>query len=349
MTLYLLSISGVFIIIASYLFVAGIRAWADRKKILDIPNERSSHHKPIPRGGGIAIVVITMGALWIVYIMYPSVYEIKNIITFTMAGIIVAGISLLDDLSSIRNTVRFLVHGFVAIAIIWNIGFISEISIPIIGEIKLQFAGIIITFLFIVGLTNAYNFMDGIDGIAAVQAIIAGLGWAIIGYFYSHSLILLLGFVVTVSSIGFLIHNWHPARIFMGDVGSAFLGFTFATITIIGVQKDPILVYPGILLVWPFIFDTVYTLIRRMVYRENIFEAHRSHLYQRLVIAGWGHRSVTILYGILASVAWIPIGFMVWKIQVGYILTFLIPILLFLLLLVITFRYEKRYSRYSSC
>ena len=344
MSLYLVFIAGVFIFIASYLFVAGIRAWADRKKILDIPNERSSHQKPIPRGGGIAIVVLTIVAIWIFCIIYPSLYEIKYIITFTLAGIIVAGISLLDDLSSIRNTVRFLFHGFAAIAIIWNIGFISEISIPIIGELNLQYAGYLITFLFIVGLTNAYNFMDGIDGIAALQAIIAGLGWAIIGYFYSYPLILLLGFVVMISSIGFLIHNWHPARIFMGDVGSAFLGFTFATITIIGVQKDPILVYPGILLVWPFIFDTVYTLLRRLVYRENIFEAHRSHLYQRLVIAGWGHRSVTILYGLLACAAWIPIGFIIWTMHIGYILTFSIPVILVIILLAVTFQYEKRYT-----
>lgn len=344
MTLYIISLSSIFIFIASYLLVAGIRSWADRKRILDVPNERSSHDRPIPRGGGISIVSLTMGGIWLFYVIDPALYTIDMMVIFTIGAIIIAGISLLDDLYSIRNGIRFIVHGIAATGIIWKIGFFYELPIPFFGNMYLEYAGIILTFLFIVGLTNAYNFMDGIDGIAGIQAIIAGIGWAVVGYIYSVHFILILALLIAASSAGFLFHNWHPAKIFMGDVGSAFLGFTFAAITMIAVKHDPLLLYAGILLLWPFIFDTVYTFLRRILHKENIFEAHRSHLYQRLVIAGWGHCSVTILYGILACSAWIPIGLMLWKIQIGYLLIFTIPVLLFIFLVTVTSRYEKRYT-----
>lgn len=344
MSLYIIISIVLIVTFLSYIFVAGIRKWSEHRQILDIPNERSSHNRPIPRGGGISIVTLSISGLWIIYLIGSSIFRLDWLIYFSLGGLLVSGISLLDDLYSVRNTLRFTIHGVAGILIIWGVGYVSLISFPEEINFNIGSMGLVLTFIYIVGLTNAYNFMDGIDGIAAVQAIIAGVGWVIIGHIYSDPLILLLGLLIVTTSTGFLIHNWHPAKIFMGDVGSAFLGFTFATITMIAVKHDPLLLYAGILLVWPFIFDTLYTLFRRMVHKENIFEAHRSHLYQRLVISGWGHRSVTILYGILACSAFIPVGFIVWKNQIWYILTFSIPFLLFIVLIVVTSRYEKRYA-----
>jgi Fuc2NAc and GlcNAc transferase len=102
------------------------------------------------------------------------------------------------------------------------------------------------------------------------------------------------------TNLGFIFHNWQPARIFMGDVGSAYIGFSFAFLTMYAYSIDARLFITGVLFVWPFIFDGAYTLCRRILKKENIFQAHRSHIYQRLVIAGSSHRFVSILYGVFA-------------------------------------------------
>ena len=141
--------------------------------------------------------------------------------------------------------------------------------------------------------------MDGIDGIAAGQAITAGLGWAIVGWLADDLRPMLLGGLLTATSAGFLVHNWSPASIFMGDIGSAFLGYCFATLGLLGGGGGSGALI-GILLVWPFVFDTAFTFCVRLRRRENIFKAHRSHLYQRLVLTGLSHRAVTLLYVALA-------------------------------------------------
>ncbi len=142
------------------------------------------------------------------------------------------------------------------------------------------------------------------------QAVIAGLGWLAMGQLVGQPLVSLVGVLVAGSSLGFLGHNWPPARIFMGDVGSAFLGFTLATLAVLSGLADARLPFAGVLALWPFVFDTAFTLLRRWRRGENIFAAHRSHLYQRLVIAGWRHRDVTLLYLWLAllAVALLPLG-----------------------------------------
>jgi UDP-N-acetylmuramyl pentapeptide phosphotransferase/UDP-N-acetylglucosamine-1-phosphate transferase len=113
-------------------------------------------------------------------------------------------------------------------------------------------------------------------------------------------MILILGVLLAASSAGFLVHNWPPARIFMGDVGSAFLGFVFATLPSMLQLPSSRPAAIGFLVVWPFVFDTAFTFLRRLRRKESVFSAHRSHLYQRLVIAGWSHVTVTLLYSTLA-------------------------------------------------
>jgi UDP-N-acetylmuramyl pentapeptide phosphotransferase/UDP-N-acetylglucosamine-1-phosphate transferase len=129
----------------------------------------------------------------------------------------------------------------------------------------------------------------------------ASTGWPL-GLLTELPMVSALGVLVAGSSLGFLGHNWPPARIFMGDVGSAFLGFTLAMLAVIGGLADPRLPFAGVLVVWPFVFDATFTILRRLRRGENIFAAHRSHLYQRLVIAGWSHRTVTLLYLALAGI-----------------------------------------------
>jgi UDP-N-acetylmuramyl pentapeptide phosphotransferase/UDP-N-acetylglucosamine-1-phosphate transferase len=155
--------------------------------------------------------------------------------------------------------------------------------------------------VWIVGLCNAYNFMDGIDGIAAAQAIVAGAGWAWLGWRGGDAMTALAGALIAGASLGFLFFNWPPAKVFMGDAGAAFLGFTFAALTVLALTQSLERAAAGALFVWPFLFDTTFTLVRRLVRGENVLRAHRSHLYQRLVARGWSHARVTMLYAALAA------------------------------------------------
>lgn len=212
----------------------------------------------------------------------------------------IAGVSWIDDLKSLRRSVRFTMHLVAASAVIWALGPIREITLPPIGTLALGPTAIPITLVWIVGLTNAFNFMDGIDGIAGLQAIIAGVGWTALGASDAISVSMIVGVSLSSASLGFLIYNWPPAKIFMGDVGSAYLGFMFAVTPLLCTRDRSQASIAAILFVWPFVFDATFTFVRRLLRREKVFEAHRSHLYQRLVIAGWPHSRVTTLYGCLA-------------------------------------------------
>ena len=284
-----------------YLAVSGLRRWAERRQILDIPNERSSHIQPIPRGGGIAICTITLTGL-IAYQFLDLDWSWSVLLAYSIGASLIAGVSWRDDLHSLTNWVRFSAHSVGALVAILGVGTWHLVSLPWMGEFYLGGWGWIVTFLWIVGLTNAYNFMDGIDGLAAGQAVVAGFGWAVVGWLASLSFVSIVGLLLAASSLGFLGHNWPPARIFMGDVGSAFLGYSFAFLPVVAARADPALAVVGVLLLWPFLFDTMFTFLRRLYHRENVFAAHRSHLYQRLVIAGATHRGVTLCYLVLAMV-----------------------------------------------
>jgi len=158
-----------------------------------------------------------------------------------------------------------------------------------------------LTILWIVLLTNAYNFMDGIDGIAGVQALIAGTGWTIVALQAGSRDIAALSLPVAGASSGFLLHNWQPAKVFMGDAGSGFFGFLLAALPLLAPRGQISLLWCGVLLMWPFLFDTGFTVLRRASRFENILSAHRSHIYQRLVIAGCSHARVSLLYAGLAT------------------------------------------------
>lgn len=285
----------------SWFGVLLVRLVADRGRLMDIPNERSSHERPTPRGGGLAIVAATLGGVLIPCFM--GRYEWLGLfLPYTVGALMVAAVSWLDDLATVSNRVRFGVHTGAAVLTMLSIGYIDRITIPFLGNTYLWFFGIPLTFLWIAGLTNAFNFMDGIDGIAGMQATITGMGWAVLGILNDMPAVSALGFTAAVASLGFLVHNWPPARIFMGDVGSAFLGYTFAFLGVAAARGGPEMAFCGLLMVWPFVFDTVYTLVLRWRRHEDIFAAHRSHLYQRLLLLGYSHRQVTLLYSGFALV-----------------------------------------------
>jgi len=272
-----------------------VRRYALRKELIDVPNERSSHAQPTPRGGGLAIALVTLCGL-LSYSLLISLGYWRVIVFYVCGAVLVAVVSWLDDLYVLPNIVRFVTHSLAAVLTIIGFGHWDTVIVPLLGQVHLAWLGLPVSFLWIVGLTNAYNFMDGIDGIAGGQAVVAGIGWAIVGMLIDLPFVGILGALLAATSLGFIFHNWPPARIFMGDVGSAFLGFSFACLAIAGASREPSLAIAGVLLVWPFVFDTLFTFFRRLKNRENVFAAHRSHLYQRLVISGSSHQTVTLLY-----------------------------------------------------
>jgi UDP-N-acetylmuramyl pentapeptide phosphotransferase/UDP-N-acetylglucosamine-1-phosphate transferase len=253
------------------------------------------HALATPRGGGAAIVVISVVGLAAAAVLGARP-EPPVLAGYLTGALIIVAVSLADDVWRLPSGIRLGVHLLGAILVVGGIVLGSRLMA--FGDASLSWLLLAAAILWMVGMTNAYNFMDGIDGLASTQAIVAGLGWLVLGAISHEYWLELLGLFLAATSTGFLIHNWWPAKIFMGDVGSAFLGFTFAFMALAALRHTPQVALVGGLLLWPFLFDTVFTMVRRFLGGENIFLAHRSHLYQRLVLAGWNQAAVTSLYGL---------------------------------------------------
>lgn len=294
---------GALVLGLSYMGVAAIRRWALRRNLLDVPNERSSHTNPTPRGGGLAIAVIVLIG-FVIFQLSRGNLTSKGFLGYLLGASIVAAISAFDDVYSLPAWVRLPIHLLAAAVFAVLAGSVTRIYLPFVGDVNLGWLGFPITLLWIAGFTNAFNFMDGIDGIAAGQAIVAAAYWIVITTAIGTPALTTLSVLVAGASLGFLFHNMPPARIFMGDVGSTVLGYTFATLPVLAFNQtgDSRLFIVGTLFVAPFIFDTTLTMLRRALQKEHLLRAHRSHLYQRLTKLGYYHGSVTTLYIVMGMV-----------------------------------------------
>jgi Fuc2NAc and GlcNAc transferase len=274
--------------------------WAEARGVVDRPNHRSSHTRTTARGGGLAIVSITMLAAVVASLRDPA--AVPRLAGALVPAVGVALVSWIDDVRMLPNWIRFSSHVLGAAAATAALGPISVVDLGSFGSLDLGTAAWPLTILWIVGLTNACNFMDGVDGIAGITALTAGGGLAAAAGAAGAPAVAALALGLAAASAGFLWWNWQPARIFMGDVGSAFCGFLLAVLPMaMPPEFVPVAVPIAVLTMWPFVFDTLFTLGRRLWRGENVFRAHRSHLYQRLVISGWSHRRVASLYGLLAA------------------------------------------------
>lgn len=297
-------------LVASAALTMRLVGWTTARGAIDIPNERSSHARATPRGGGLAIVAVTLAAAALVCILHPE--AAGRVLGAMLPAAAIAAVSWIDDIRSLPNRIRFAVHLGSAIAATAVLGPVERIDLGGhgghgghggLGTFELGLAAWPLTILWIAGLTNAFNFMDGIDGIAGITAAVAGLVLAAVAASCRSPAVGGIAAAFAAAAGGFLVWNWQPARIFMGDVGSAFCGFALATLPLaLPRESIPAALPVAIAPLCPFIVDTGLTLVRRLVARENIFQAHRSHLYQRLVIAGWSHRAVAALYGLLAVI-----------------------------------------------
>jgi glycosyltransferase WbpL len=270
----------------SALLVYGVRALGRRRALLDEPNARSAHTRPTPRLGGCGVI----GAfLAIAVLTLPTLHDGTLPVIIGVGG--VSALGLLDDLRPVPARYRILVQAAAAGAVVWfrrdalSTGFLWSFQLPpwLLAPLAV---------LWIVWMTNLYNFMDGIDGLAAGQAIFASLGLAAFTAGESGSLYLLL-VLLAASSAGFLVFNYPPATIFMGDAGSTAIGFFLACVPLLQ-SAHPVPVEAVWIAVGLFILDATATLARRVRNGERWYEAHRSHWYQRPLNHGVPHRTVTL-------------------------------------------------------
>lgn len=284
--------------LASVALVAGIRHLSRHDVLVDHPNERSLHVTPTPRGGGVGVMVAVSLAMGSVGVLIP---DLRATVVWVIApGLAVSIIGFVDDVHGVDAATRLMAHVAIATALVIGVGGWPRVVWPGLGSVNLGWLGVPFSIVFLIGLTNAYNFMDGIDGIAGSQAVIAGIGWTGLGALFDDPLLTVTGAVLATSSAGFLVFNWPPAKVFMGDVGSSFTGFLLAALCVVVARRSPVAATAGVVFVWPFVFDTTFTFVRRAVRREQLMRAHRSHLYQRLVLSGRTHGTVSLLYGGLA-------------------------------------------------
>lgn len=267
----------------------------------DLPNDRSLHVGITPRGGGLSIVA----ALLLVQLVLSARGEGFFPGSAAVAGFFtIALVSFWDDRVSLPSWLRFLIH-FGAAGMLYSDGLRWEV-LPLPGwtegPVSLGWFALPATLMATVWFTNLYNFMDGMDGFSGGMTVFGFGGVAWLAHLGGDPQLAVLSAVTAASAAGFLVWNFPPARIFMGDVAAAPLGFLVAVVSFRGVASGCFDIWAPVILFAPFWFDATVTLFRRALRRERFWKAHRSHAYQRLVQAGWGHRRTTLTeYVLMAS------------------------------------------------
>jgi len=267
-----------------------------RSGIVDHPNKRSSHEVPTARGGGVVILaVIGSGSMWLGWHMESQV-------TYYLAllSLLLTLVSWVDDVKGLSAKLRLGCHVAAGVCGALAIG-AASLQMDFGGGLSWQppaMLGFSLAVFYLVGFTNAFNFMDGIDGLAAGQAALTAASAGLLSGLATHSwgeAPVLFSFLVAGSCAGFIPHNFPQARIFMGDVGSVPVGFLLACLSIWTAQQSQWwLLIPLVMLQANFILDTFLTFVRRVVRGERWNEAHHEHFYQRLVRAGMSHTVVTL-------------------------------------------------------
>ena len=269
--------------------------------LVDRPVERSLHDRPTSRAGGIAILAGVAAGLAVVVLMEASARGYG----WVLAGaLIIVSVSFADDARRVSPAVRIVCH-FAAAACVLQAGLpVERIVLPGAGLDLGTVAGAVFTMLFVTWVVNLYNFMDGMDGFAGGMATIGFTTLALLCIHRDAIVLVAASAVVAASSLGFLLFNFPPAKIFMGDLGSSLLGYLCAVMMLWAERSAAVPLWISILVFSPFIVDASVTLVRRSIAGERPWRAHRSHFYQRLVLLGWGHRKTVVCeYGLMIACA----------------------------------------------
>lgn len=288
-------------LIVSFLLTLAIKRSASGLGLIDVPNERSSHAVPTPTGGGLAIAIAATAAMGLLAAigMIPT----RLFLALGPGGAAVAAVGFIDDRKSLRARIRLLVH-FSAAA--WAVACIGPVHVVDIGREApgLDWIDYAISTVGIAWFLNMFNFMDGIDAIAASEAVFLCAGTSLLAVF-SGAVSSLAGSAVVIgaASTGFLVWNWPPAKTFMGDVGSGYLGFVFAVMGVASGTHSGSALCSCLILAGVFVVDSTYTLVRRFMRGERVTEAHRTHAFQ-LLAQRMGHKNVTLAVT-LVNLAWL--------------------------------------------
>ncbi|MCC5809425.1 MAG: glycosyltransferase family 4 protein [Ectothiorhodospiraceae bacterium] len=298
----------------SALLTGAMRRFALRRRLVDVPNLRSSHTRITPRGGGLAIVLVCLLVL-----VVAGVQELAA--TWALAGVFFGGLAVavigyVDDQGHVAARWRVLVHVAAASLLVGAVGWVPPLplgpwEVPMVGPTTALLV------LFVVWMLNLYNFMDGIDGIAGVQAVSVCGGAAALLWWAGEWELALLVACFAAAALGFLFWNWPPAKIFMGDAGSGFLGFSVAALAVLTWSEAGFSPYAWLILLGVFIVDATLTLVRRVLRGERFYEAHRCHGYQHAARRLGGHRPVTLAVALcnlvwLLPLAWLATLYPVW-------------------------------------
>lgn len=281
----------------SWLLTRWFRAYAMRHQLLDVPNARSSHTVATPRGGGVAFVLSTIAA--VIGLAVAGLISPRLTVGLVGSGLLVAGVGYLDDRRPIPARWRLLSHGLAAA---WFLGWLGGLPSVVVGGLVIdpEWWGYGIAVLYLVWVLNLTNFMDGIDGIAALEGVMVCLGGSFLFWVvHSEESGLLAPLVLSAALLGFLVWNWPPAKIFMGDAGSGFLGLMLGAGSVVAARSDPVFLWSGLILLGVFLVDATMTLLRRIARGERFYEAHRSHAYQHAAIRWGSHRRVTLTVGLI--------------------------------------------------
>ena len=267
-----------------------------KANIMDVPGNRSSHKIPTPRSGGIGIIVAFVMVLLGAYI-YGTLEGIpsKPLLVIFASSLFMGFVGFLDDIRGLTWLTRFLVQLILATTIVLSGVTVKSLSLPYFGIIDMDIGGSILAVLWIMGLTNAFNFMDGINGISGGVALIVCI--IFLRIVHGNFLVLFALGLLPFAILGFLIFNFPKGKIFLGDSGSQFLGFFFASLgLILPLQEPAISLWIMPMAFFIYLFETAVTIVRRSLKKKTIFAAHRDHFYQLLVRSGWTHGAVAFLY-----------------------------------------------------
>jgi len=268
-----------------------VRRLAIRGNVIDVPNDRSSHRVPTPRGGGLAIAIVSM--MGVVLLWLVGKVPLWVLLGFCIPGATIAVIGLLDDVMQLPASIRLIVH-VVACAIgLWALPTLEFAGLPVRAVPLAVLVSLLL--LVLVWGVNLFNFMDGIDGIAAMEAVFVGLMIGVLSYSADASMSHLPAVIVAGAAAGFLILNWPPAKIFMGDSGSGFLGYALCFCGFAAAYAG-VNIWAFVIVVGAFVADATVTLIRRLIQGQQVLQPHRSHAYQKLTDRFGGHLPVTLLF-----------------------------------------------------
>ena len=308
MTWTLVLFSAALAFFLSWVLTAGMRRYALSAHLVDEPNARSSHSAATPRGGGVAVVVtflLFVVSLWVIHAI-PQ----EGLASLLGSGLVVAVVGAMDDKKHVPARWRFLAH---TAAAVWTLFVLNGIpAVPIFGfDIDLGWPGLVLAAVYLVWMVNLCNFMDGIDGVASIEAITVCVGgaltwWLATGTPYWHVPVIFAACVA-----GFLAMNYPPAKIFMGDSGSGFIGIVLGIFSLWTARQAPEMFWCWFILLGGFVVDATTTLVRRVRRGEQFNEAHRSHAYQYASHKHGSHQRISLAFGLVNLLWLLPVAMLV--------------------------------------